>query len=237
MNLLKEDWFTEGIIDFEYKKYILLAYLKSVKKEFDKTLLYPFMSELVFHFHNLQQVKSNGELLFDSFPQRLKETDIKRLKFSYERIIKDDETMKYLQDLILFAIPRIDATLKEGKDLFDFVQENLEISTVGLVPLYNQEGYLMVNHDGEREVNLYRFTSTVFESTNEKYRGLTTVFIGKRERNLAWTYEKIKLELVKNYSDLPNPATYLIISKLGFPLEPTILPVAKRMLMKELAAA
>lgn len=237
MNPLKNDWLTEGIIDFEYKKYVLLAYLKSVKKEFNKTLLYPFLSELVFHFHNLQQVKANKELLFDSFPKTIKEADMKRLKFSYERIIQDDETMKYIQDLIVFAIPKIDATIKEGKELFDFVQDNLELSPVGLVPLYNQEGYLMLNQDGEREVNLYRFSSTVFESTKENYRGLSTVFIGKRERNLAWSFEKIKLELVKYYSDLPNPATYLVVSKLGFPLEPTILPVAKRMLMKELAAA
>jgi hypothetical protein len=28
---LKQDWLTDGIIDFEYKKYMLLAYLQQVE--------------------------------------------------------------------------------------------------------------------------------------------------------------------------------------------------------------
>jgi hypothetical protein len=42
MEKLKENWLTEGLIDFEYKKYVLLAYLKSVKESFSRVELYPF---------------------------------------------------------------------------------------------------------------------------------------------------------------------------------------------------
>ena len=236
MNPLSHDWLTEGIIDFEYKKYVLLAYLKNIKKQFNKTQLYPFLAELVFHYQNLQKLKSDKELLFESFPKSIKKADLERLRFSYERIAKDDEAMRQIQEIIVYAIPRIDATIQEGKELFEFVQENLELQPVGLVPLYKQEGYLLVNQDGVRDVDVYRYASTVFESTQEQYRGLSTAFIGKRQRSLAWSFETIKLELVRCFRDLPNPATFVVQSKLIFPMENTLLPVAKRMLMQQLAA-
>ena len=56
---LSKNWITEGIIDFEYKKYILLAYLQHIKSEFDERKLYPMLSDLFFHYQNLLQFKEN----------------------------------------------------------------------------------------------------------------------------------------------------------------------------------
>jgi hypothetical protein len=36
MNKLSENWISEGWIDFEYKKYLLLAYLKNVDENLGK---------------------------------------------------------------------------------------------------------------------------------------------------------------------------------------------------------
>ncbi len=41
MESLKDNWLTEGLIDFEYKKYVLLAYMKRVKESFGRVELYP----------------------------------------------------------------------------------------------------------------------------------------------------------------------------------------------------
>ena len=41
MPKLSKDWITEKHIDFEYKKYVLLAYLQEVEKHFEMTSLYP----------------------------------------------------------------------------------------------------------------------------------------------------------------------------------------------------
>ena len=35
MKKLEKDWLTRGLIDFEYKKYILLSYLQGVQSYFD----------------------------------------------------------------------------------------------------------------------------------------------------------------------------------------------------------
>ena len=53
MEKLSKDWLTQGLIDFEYKKYVLMAYLQRVKTSFERIELYPFMADLVFHYRNL----------------------------------------------------------------------------------------------------------------------------------------------------------------------------------------
>jgi len=50
------------------------------------------------------------------------------------------------------------------------------------------------------------------------------------------TYENLKSELIKNRSDLPNPAVYSIETELSFPVEETLLPIAKRSLVKFISA-
>ena len=52
------------------------------------------------------------------------------------------------------------------------------------------------------------------------------------QRNIAHTYEHIKSELIRNRSELPNPAVYSIETGLSFPVDETLLPIAKRSLVK-----
>jgi hypothetical protein len=49
---------------------------------------------------------------------------------------------------------------------------------------------------------------------------------------MVYTYENIKYELIKNRGSLPNPAVYSIETELNFPVEETLLPIAKRSLVK-----
>ena len=52
------------------------------------------------------------------------------------------------------------------------------------------------------------------------------------KRSMVNTYENIKYELIKSRNDLPNPAVYSIETQLNFPVEETLLPIAKRSLVK-----
>ena len=108
MKNLKHDWLTEGMIDYEYKKYILLAYLKDIKAKFNATELFPFLSDLVFHYRNLQRIKANKEVIYESFPKSISKADFKKLEFTYQRMVKDDDLMSELEDIISFAIPRME---------------------------------------------------------------------------------------------------------------------------------
>jgi len=236
MDTLKHDWLTEGLIDYEYKKYILLAYLKDVRGRFNQSELYPFMADLVFHYRNLIKVKERKELMYERFPKSLSKADFARLQLTYEKIVNDDEVMCQIEEILFFALPRIKEALEEGRELYEFVEENIEMIPIGLTPTYADEGYLLINQDNKTDVAIYRYQMTLFEHSEEKYRSLNTHYIKNELTRINKTYENIKTELTRSYADLPNPATYAAIAKLKFPLDSTILPVVKRMLVRELSS-
>src|SRR5215475_4990814 len=102
MEKLSKDWLTQGLIDFEYKKYVLMAYLQTVKNSFGKVELYPFLADLVFHYRNLMALKENKTLLRDSFPKELSVEEMKKLELRYREIIEDDTIMVELESIINF---------------------------------------------------------------------------------------------------------------------------------------
>ena len=62
MKSLSETWFAEGRIDFELKKYTLLAYLQEVDKYFNENKLYPQLADVIFHYHNIVAFRENDVL-------------------------------------------------------------------------------------------------------------------------------------------------------------------------------
>lgn len=235
MDRLPQDWLTQGLIDFEYKKYVLLAYLKHVKSSFSKVELYPYMSDLVFHFRNLQSIKENKTLLKESFPKEISLEDLSRLEVNYRELVKDDEVMNELQSIIEYAIPRIQDSIKDGSVIFDYVESQCEVAPVGVTPLYAKEGYLFVSQPPQIEALVYRYKVSIFEDSDEQYRSLNTDFVDTVSKSPFMTYESIKVNLIRRFKDLPNPAAYLIRSRMNFPFTATLMPVIKRLFIKHLS--
>jgi len=237
MEELKANWLTEGLIDFEYKKYQLLAYLQKAKISFDRVELYPFLSDLVFHYRNLKSISENKGLIQDAFPKEISFENLKNLKITYKKIMDDDSIMHQIEDIINFSIPKVKNSLDEGSFIYDYVESQCEISPIGLAPLYTNEGYLFISQPPQKEAEVFRYQVTFFEQSNELMRGIHTRYIFTTERNISTTFEQIKLRLIREFTDLPNPSTYLVTSKLKFPFSQTLMPVAKRLLVKYIAKA
>lgn len=235
MERLSKDWLTQGLIDFEYKKYVLMAYLKTVKESFGKVHLYPFLGDLVFHYRNLMAVKENKTLIRESFPKEISLEELRKLELSYRQMIEDDAVMAELESIIEFAIPLIKDSLKEGSVIYDYVESQCEISPVGVTPLYANEGYLFVTQPPENSANVYRYQVSIFEDVQEQLRSLNTQFIESVERKPFYSYENMKLDLIRKFRDLPNPAAYLVQSKMKFPFAETLMPVAKRLFVKHIS--
>jgi len=167
---LKQNWLTDGLIDFEYKKYVLLAYLNEVKENFDLQKLYPFLSDLVFHYQNLQLLKNNKKILYENFPKSLTKADFKKLKLSYKLVIEDDKMMKELEEIVGYSLPLFQNALNEGKDIYEYVESKVEITPIGVTPIYADEGYMLVDQKDESLLMIYRYQITVFENSKDRYR-------------------------------------------------------------------
>ncbi|NNC95840.1 MAG: hypothetical protein HKN92_09785 [Chitinophagales bacterium] len=232
MNKLNPNWLTEGLLDLEYKKYVLLAYLKDIEHNFNENKLYPFLGDLIFHYNNLNTLKNKKEIAANSFPSKISKIDFENFKIEYEKLMDDSDSLEVIQDILEFAIPKVHNHLKEGKQIYEFVEEQMEIEPVGVVPLNNELGYLMLRSGNERQTNVFEYTITIFESAEEQFRGIKTTYIDTFEVNLSNTLENVKIHLIKKFRKFTNPATYIINSKTAFPFQETLMPVAKRSFVK-----
>jgi hypothetical protein len=231
MKNLSETWFAEGYIDFELKKYTLLAYLQQVNKYFNENKLYPQLADLIFHYNNLVAFRENKKFLQEHFPKKLTGIQIEKLQFLYEQMVDDDELMKELEEIINYSTSTMKKTITNGTEIYEFIEGKLNITPVGLVPLDINEGYFFLS-SGRKNTWVYYYRLSFFEKHDEKYRSIKTFYIDNQRRSMTNTYESIKADLIRHRNELPNPAVYAVEIDLNFPYNETLLPIAKRSLVK-----
>ena len=236
MKSLSETWFAEGYIDFELKKYTLLAYLQQVNKYFNENKLYPQLADVIFHYNNLVAFRENKKFLQEHFPKKLTGIQLEKLQFLYEQMVEDTELMKELEEIINYSTTTIKRTIKSGTEIYEFIEHKLIISPIGLVPLDTNEGYFFLS-SGKKNTWVYHYRLSFFEKHDEKYRTMKTSYIDVWQRSMVYTYENIKYDLIKTNNNLANPAVYSIETELSFPIEETLLPIAKRRLVKYISVA
>lgn len=232
MKSLSETWFAEGRIDFELKKYTLLAYLQEINKYFNENKLYPQLADIIFHYNNIVAFRENKKYLQEHFPKKLNGLQLERLQVLYEQMIDDDELMQELENIIYYSAGKMKNTIRNGTDIYEFVELNLDITPVGIIPLDTQEGYFFLSSGHAHCTRVYHYRLSIFEKHDEKYRSIRTAFIDHWHLSISSTYEHIKSELIKHRKELPNPAVYSIETELNFPVDETLLPIAKRSLVK-----
>ncbi len=234
MKKLKLNWFTEGLQDFEYKKYILLAYLQHIHHNFEENRLYPHLAELYQHYQSLKLFLKTKNSVYKEFPKNISKFDLKNFKIEYEKTINDDELMETITRVVEFSIPKLKTELSEGKSRYNTIEATIHFSPVGIIPIYKKEGYLLLKSGKTSTTNVYQYQVNLFESAGEKYRGIHTTWITSYPNNLVYTFEGIKKELIKTRLELPNPATYLAETKNILPQTETLLPIAKRLLVQNI---
>ncbi|MFY8107899.1 MAG: hypothetical protein ACOVO9_02870 [Bacteroidia bacterium] len=230
MKSLNPNWFYSGLADAEYKRYILLAYLQDVQRYFNQTKLYPQLAELVLHYQNLINFKRKIEINEAGFPKELMEADLQHFKLKYKKLVENDAIMDCIIEIVEFSIPKIKQTLEEGKEIFDFVEQQINIEPVGILPIYKNEGYLLINYRPAKEWRVFEYSLKFYDTPENKFRAIHTTQVETYPISLVYNKENVKLELIRNRKKLPNPATFAAESNLSFPLEETILEISKRKL-------
>jgi len=232
MKKLSDNWFVEGCIDFEHKQYVLLAYLEEVKKQYSEIKLYPALSDLIAHYRNLQSYKQSKTSLEEQFPQTASAIDWSTLSIVYEKLIQEDLTLQEIDTIVEYGLSMVPPYVHEGKELYETIDEKLCINPIGILPLYKQEGYLLLRTLLSKAVQVYQYKVVFFEQNEEKYNGIHVAPVAEFEYSLTCTYENIKIDLIHSRKELPNPATYVVESELQLPVEETLLPITKRKLLK-----
>lgn len=232
MAKLSKDWLFEKHIDLEYKSYVLLAYLQDVCNAFEVNRLYPHLAELVAHYNALVNIKAEHERLENQFPKELKSIR-PNFQLEYEKMGRP-ETLDEIVEIIEYAMPLLEKHVKDGQAIYEEIEKTVHVRSVGLLPLHTDEGYLLVMNGNEPQTQVYNFSITLFENPRGKYRAIHTSFFTDYARTLSNTPEQIKLELIRNNRKLPNPVTLTVESEYVLPFMETLLPIAKRSVVRYL---
>ena len=228
-------WLTEGLLDAEYKEYMLLAWLQKVKAELRGTKLYPALADVIRQHRELTQIRKGLEqgrekgqvegFDFSSF-------QLKRGKPEGESVIAD-----YLEELIQRSLPHLTETMEEGKSLYDLIDSRIEFTPIGVQPLHVNEGYLLVTHGAaaHRQLMAYRYTQSRIRRGGDAFLELSLQCMESRPLSRTETADAIKWSLIRQHRELPQPATFHAHLEWKVPLEPTLLPIARRRLLQEIA--
>lgn len=236
MGTLSENWITEHLLDFEYKKYMLLGYLQQVKTHFNEQKLYPDFAELIAHYKNLIELKSNTYSIENKFKKNLKGFDFENMKLVYDEVV-DNELLEELKQIIYFSEPLLAKEIHIGRSIFDYAERHIIAEHIGILPLYKTEGYFLLAPFQSKQVLVYSYQFSKINLLQQEVYGLTTSYFSTYTTSLSKPVDKIKREIIESNPDFPNPPVYLFKAKAELPKDETFLPVAKRLLYKQVHLA
>ena len=236
MQPLSLELFTGAVDDVERTQYQILAGLKQAYSAFDEQRVYPHLGRLVELHGTLMTVLARTEAFRTPETGRITGIDWEEKSLSYEWPELEDTEMAVVEDLIRWALPHFRDAIEEGRAVYEHVEDNMELETVGIVPSYLQEGYLMVPERETDQLHVLRYQLSIIQEGGEKHRALRTVHCKTVEQEgLDVHPSSVKLDLLEERRDLPTPATYFSNTALHVPYQETLLPVVKRRLIRHLS--
>lgn len=237
MKKLSLESFLSGGNDHELNQYRVLDALQFYRDEFSRNRLYPGLTDLIELSTILESLIAHREDFRRILPQQLKRIDFERKHLVYEPIKPLEGDIEHVVDLMVWALPVMKGVIEEGRRIYDFVDENIVVEHVGILPMYREEGYCFVTDNRDSLLHVLRYEVSLFTAGEEKFRALKMRPLKSwKKKFVRPSLESLKLQLIKEYRDLPAPATYSCDTDLDFPFCETILPVAKRKLMARVFA-
>lgn len=232
MATLSLELFTQPFDDLERRQYEVRAAIAATVAQFRRNQLYPALAELIELHSALEQVLRQREQLQASEQLRA----LPAPEMPSPELTHPPSLLEQIFALIEWALPLVRQAIEEGAILYDFVEENITITSVGLVPMYSREGYVLIPEHRTCTLHVLRYTASQLVEHGDRYRALRTCeVLTVQYRHVWYAPETVKHQLIEQYPDLPNPATFSCETDLDFPYAESILPVAKRKLMRLLS--
>lgn len=235
MKKLQPDWFTQNWLDAEYQKYVVMAYLQAVQKNFTEHKLCPDLPELRDHYDAGIRFSRGKGTLNAAFPKRVSRISGPPPRIEYKSEVTDPAFMTEVDAIIEFSLPKFQAMLTEGQQRWVDIANSLTLTPVGLLPLRPEEGYLLLHATNQSEMQVYYYLMTLYSEQEPGGRLVQLRFIEVVRKSIVNTFENIKLDLIRRHRDLPNPATFMLESQRTYPVQETLLPIARQLLAQAVA--
>ena len=219
--------------DEEKARYLIQAELAAIRDHLRRRRLYPHLSRLVALRKLLVEIRTRFDELTAGLPDAMTAIDWESAEIRHQARFVPEGGLGAMHRLVVWVMPRLDELIEEGAAVHEFVESNMSLQQVGILPEYRQEGYMIIPDNRREHLNVFRFGVGLLPGGGATYKALKTRFLeGRKIRGGALpTLNAIKLDLIRRERELPNPATYFADTQLDFSFHQTILPVARRLLM------
>lgn len=118
-NLLSVTWYSDDPIDFEYKEYLLFAYLQKVESSFQNRVLSPHLLHMERIIDELLMFRGSFEEIKKTFNKnRYVYLDNKKLEGENDKFIIE------IKELVEFAIPQVQPRIDHG---YKILKKNRQI--------------------------------------------------------------------------------------------------------------
>jgi hypothetical protein len=232
MEALDSAFYTDFSRDVESRQLIFMHTMKEIRSSFRKNALYPYLNQLITLHQQLSDLLSRMDAFEKEQPKTLVEIDLVRNELHFEPN-QVDLSMQQTAAFIRQCLPLMRTVIDEGAVIYDFVEQQVEFQPVGVVPQYRQEGYFMVPDADADDVKVYRYGLSLLTAAHDRYRSLHTRLVKTlRDAEKLIPANTIKLHLIEEHNELPNPAIYQFSSGIDFPFSATLFPVCKRLLLR-----
>jgi hypothetical protein len=159
----------EGLIDFEYKKYQLLAYLKETSSQFKDVKIYPALADLIDNYYTLNELYL-GKLEFSNFSlKNLESIDLQQAKLNNSSVIRLGEVMEEVSKITEFGLSGFTFQIEQEESIYNYLEDQLEFDPVGIIPIYNWEGYVLLSQERSSDIHVFRYKSNLYGRICEAY--------------------------------------------------------------------
>ncbi|MGB3544649.1 hypothetical protein [Rubrivirga sp.] len=209
------------VADLEAAEYRVRSGLRTTRVAFRDLCVEPHFGAAVALHRSLSALVEGADVVDETGP-------VTGVDWDTGRLTRQRGDAPLALDLARWALPLLSDVLEEGKAVYEFVSDHVELSTVGLVPSYQDEGFLLIE-DGDR-LRALRYRVSPLTGPSGSYRALRTsaldVALDPRAVASEW-----KAALAQAVPELPMPATFRLAADVDLPVDETLVPLAKRKLL------
>jgi hypothetical protein len=217
--------------DWELNQYKILAGIKLYRNEFRMKKIYPALDDLLKLSTLLENLVDKQKILSSSLNEELEELSHNIKELNYDPIDSGMQEQQFFLDLVQWSLPHIKDVMEEGIILYDFVEKNIKVNQLSLLPLNKDEGYYLIPDNIDDKIHVYRFKCSLYSVNIAPDRALKTKLLQTVDKSLLNSPDLIKHYLINNYQDFPNHASFTCETDLEFPFNESLFPIAKRKLI------
>lgn len=201
-------WFLEDPVDFEYKYYVMMAYLMKVKENFNNPGFEKYFKNLITIKKDLESFVKNTEFSQKTLSRM---TDDEKDHF-YNLLDKNLDIIDEIEKIAKNSISVIENFLEENSEFYE--KYNSLVNVESYCPRYNlwDQGFLVVRKKGEKTMRIFTWFFSIVKIAQKENVALLMTELLDPLCETTKDISKIKKFLKSNIKDFSDKYDCVLVA-------------------------